>query len=91
MITLECDVLDYARTDSSGLTTLEKMYFMARCKPVDLVEDEDGVWREPKRGSQYYGRYERYGHSSDAMEYYIRFAGVPRTGNEGIWINDIGV
>lgn len=27
------------------MTTLEKMYYMARAEPVDMVEGEDGVWR----------------------------------------------
>ncbi|MCP9765158.1 hypothetical protein [Lacihabitans soyangensis] len=50
MMTLEdCDCgLRQAQADSSGLTTLEKMYYMARPEPVDLVEGDDGVFREKK-------------------------------------------
>ena len=90
MITLEdCNCgLRQAQADSSGLTTMEKIYFMARGQPVDLVEGEDGVWSvEPPR-SQYRneGRYS-YGHVGDCFDYFTKYAGVNWPDCSGIWLD----
>ena len=89
MVTMEdCNVcLLQAQTDRSGLTTIEKMYFMARGHPLDLVEGEDGIFRKPKlRG---WGDVRGYGHLEDCLNY-TKWAGISFGDSSGIWINNIG-
>lgn len=47
MITLEESGLEYTYVDFSEHTTLEKIYYMVRTRPVDMVEGKDGVWKPP--------------------------------------------
>lgn len=97
MITLEdCDcVLRQAQADSSGLSILEKIYYMARPQPVDLVEGADEVWKPPSRNAvpPQRGNDERrvYGHMADGFDYFTKYAGVYWPDSSGIWTNDIGV
>jgi hypothetical protein len=90
MITLEdcnCNV-DHILTIDEGLSTLEKIYFMARGQPVDLVEGEDGVFRKPKlRG---WADARGYGHLEDCLNY-TKWAGISFGDYSGIWINNIGI
>lgn len=86
MITLEdCNVcIQVAQADQSGLSTIEKIYYMARGLAVDIVEDNDGVWREKVlRDSPQYG----YGHLVDAFDYYHAhlYSTFVNTKNGGFW------
>lgn len=90
MITIEyCNVcIQIPQADKSGLSTIEKMYYMARGLAVDLVEGKDGVWRERVVRDRL--KYE-YGHLADCFDYFLsekygytnygyvnRMPGVPR-------------
>lgn len=69
MITLEncnCKV-DHVLTRDETVPTLRKIYLMTRCQPVDLLESEDGVWKEaPFQDFESGGSY---GHFEDSLNY----------------------
>ncbi|HLO43896.1 MAG TPA: hypothetical protein VK175_06150 [Leadbetterella sp.] len=57
---------------------------MARLKPVDMVEGEDGVWRKKEERV----RTERdYGHQADAFEYFYShmYSKFINTKKGGFW------
>lgn len=76
MITLEESGVDYTYIDMSEYTTLQKMYYMARPEPIDLVQGEDGVFRIERPSKVHDFHYS--GHMADAFDYYAytKWAGI---------------
>ena len=76
--------LRQAQADRSGLNTIEKIYYMARGLAVDLVEGNDGVWRERVvRDRPYFDNR----HMADCFDYFHAhlYSTYVNTKNGGYW------